>query len=127
MPVRSNLDWEKARTVLESAGKDVLREAAEFMAARARQLCPVDTGFLRGSIVATSSKAGLVWNVVATAPYAEYVEFGHYSRGGVWVPPNPFMRTALAETIKRWPEFGKAVRVSRPGEGGGSTGATFGQ
>lgn len=48
---------------------------AELMARTAKQLCPVQTGKLRGSISASKVKF-LTWELVAQTDYAAYVEFG---------------------------------------------------
>lgn len=64
--------------------------AAERIADFARDLVPVDTGFLQSSIKAVHlSKYS---QVVANAKYAGYVEFGTYRMAA-----QPYMRPAVAE------------------------------
>jgi hypothetical protein len=115
--VKLNFLWngDRVKKAMEDAGKEVMRRAADYMAERARMLCPVDTGELLASIQVTSSMNGMVFNVVATAPYAEWVEFGHLAGGVTWVAPNPFMRTARADTIAAFPQIARQVKLGRPG------------
>jgi HK97 gp10 family phage protein len=54
---------------------EVLENAVTIIAGNARQLAPVDTGRLRGSIQ-PGAVAKLTWEVVASARYAPYIEFG---------------------------------------------------
>lgn len=116
---RKALDYFRGREM------SIGRTAAEFMRRKAIEYCPVDTGFLRDSIVIVERISNEAekkeWVVIATAPYAAYVEMGHFSVrvGGrfapvrhthplpvQWVPPNPFMRKALADTIREFPRLG---------------------
>lgn len=100
-------------------------EAAHFVATRARQLCPVDTGELRASIVVEPSQNRGVWNVLVRARHAKAVEFGsthHGPNGSYFIPPNPFLRTAMAEGRARFPAILRDVMVtSRDGEHLGAT------
>lgn len=111
---------------LRARWHEAAREAAEFVARRARELCPVDTGELRGSIVVEPSMGGAVWNILVKAPHAKHVEFGttHHLPNGVsyFIPPNPFLRTAMAEGRARFPAILRDVMVtSRGGEFLGAT------
>lgn len=108
--MRFEFNWNPwaAKKRLKELSYGVLREAAYYCAERARYHAPVDTGRLRDSIIVVSAldtlSAGVpVFRVVATAPYARVVELGHYTIRQLWVPPNPFMRYALADTRQAFP------------------------
>lgn len=67
------------RKAVEQAAAVGVHRAAGYIVDLARQLCPVDTGALRGSIAATPESPALVMRVQAggeRAPYAGYVEYG---------------------------------------------------
>lgn len=72
------------------------------------------TGRLRKSIRAAKSKfqdGG--WIVMATAPHAHLIEFGHahVRKGKVvgHVPPHPFLRPALTEVVNKWLHTARAM------------------
>ncbi len=110
-----------AQEELVFLAKDAMLAAGRFMAERATQLAPVDTGELRMSIHMVSlGKEGRI-QVVATAPYAQWVEFGHLAGGVTWVAPNPFLRTALADTAKAFPDIVKDRKLVRPGGASGAS------
>lgn len=122
-------DWNpfRARKALQETAAEVRRRAAEHMAERARMYAPVDTGFLKSEIVVVSPSGSRSSHVLARADYSQFVEFGHLAGGVTWVAPNPFMRRALADTARAFPEIAKGVKVLRPGSDGGgdNLGATF--
>lgn len=64
---------------------------------RARQLCPVDTGRLRSSIVHQVGKddRGFYVDVGSNVVYAPFVEFGTFKQ-----PAQPYLRPALAEAVR---------------------------
>jgi HK97 gp10 family phage protein len=85
-----------------------VQAACDLIADTARTLCPVDTGELRDSITVDVQQVAfqsITGTVFATAPYAEYVEFGTGRRGDPSVPhtdkpgmaAQPFMRPAVDE------------------------------
>jgi hypothetical protein len=115
-----------ARSALIQTATTAAQMAAGFMAERAKQYAPVDTGMLLRSIEVQTSSIGTSFHVIATAPYAQWVEFGHMA-GSTFVAPNPFMRMALADTVREWPNFVRSVRIDRPGGAAdvGHLGATF--
>lgn len=102
------------RAKVTPAVQRAVDRAAAATVARAKALCPVDTGALRESIdketVLTDST--VVSRVTASQPYAGYVEYGTGIRGAAspgkgpypydrtWpgMTAQPFMRPALAET-----------------------------
>ncbi|MCD8391211.1 MAG: HK97 gp10 family phage protein [Firmicutes bacterium] len=68
------LGFEDGGITAEVDFTEALRAAAGVVEERARELCPVDTGYLKSSI--SSSVDGGAAYVSAGAPYAAYVEFG---------------------------------------------------
>jgi HK97 gp10 family phage protein len=72
----------------------------------ARQLCPVDTGFLRRSIHVEPDSPALRISVIASAPYAAYVEYGTPHS-----PAQPFM-TPAARAIDVKAEVARYVRAA---------------
>jgi hypothetical protein len=101
------------KEVLDNAAMKAAEQAAEYVAERARVYCPVDTGDLKASIKAVPSMNRRVWNVLATIPYAGYVEYGTL-HGDVWIPPNPFFRRAMSDGRKRFPEILRESMVTTP-------------
>lgn len=128
MPVKFIWNWFKAQKAVEDIATNFKRDAAEYMAERARAYAPVDTGFLKSEIIVVAPSGSMKAHVLARADYSQWVEFGHLAGGVAWVTPNPFMRKALADTARAFPEIAKGVKVLRPGgEGGGENlGASFG-
>lgn len=106
MRIVDTIKLERGRAACVNAANSIMSEAAQFMAARARQYAPIDTGFLKSSIIVTSenivfpgnSGQTVSYTVMATAIYATWVEFGHVTKSGRHVPPNPYMRKALSDT-----------------------------
>lgn len=87
---------EQAAGDISLAGRSALFQASTKVVQTAKQLVPVRTGNLRDSIgLAPGTEGGrtgtALVSVVATAPYAGYVEFGT-----VHMAPRPYMRPALA-------------------------------
>ena len=74
----------------------ILHETALEMASIARQLCPVDTGFLRSSIAIESSREGMFIRLVVGAFYAGYVEYGT-----PFSAAQPFIRPAAQSVHRR--------------------------
>lgn len=83
-----------------------LRHVAEEVAAKARDLAPVDEGFLRSSIEVHSGTDDS-YDVIAAAYYAPWVEFGTEN-----MAPQPFMRPAVDSVGQRAVE-GVARKVGR--------------
>lgn len=84
-------------------GRIVKRSTSKAQAIALRRV-PVDTGFLKRSILMKFSENGLRGEVGPTAYYAPYLEFGtRFMEKG----PYPFMRPAFAQTA---PEFEAAMR-----------------
>lgn len=72
---------------------DDLAEGALVIAIQAENNCPVGTGHLKSTIFVTEN--GNDVEVGFSADYASYVEFGHYTRSGSYVPAQPFLRSAI--------------------------------
>lgn len=119
----------KARIVAEH--KAALLALAEFVAERARVYCPYDHSkpaselHLRDTIQVISEADGMRHHVIATAPWAEPVEFGHVMANGAFHPPNPFMRKAVHDGAKAFPEIIGRSRVNQGYHQGKLMGATF--
>lgn len=66
--------------------------------AMAKQLCPVDTGRLRASIL--YNPGVLSCTVYTNVNYAWFVELGHRTRGGKgFVPAQPFLYPAFERAV----------------------------
>lgn len=83
------------------------RTAAEALRVRGeallRQNTPVDSGELLASTYARiieNPGQDLRVELGATAPHAAPVEFGHLTRSGSFVPPNPFLRRSLSQLLR---------------------------
>jgi hypothetical protein len=77
------------RAYLEHLGNTMTEESVA--------ICPVDTGRLEDSIKFFIEGRGLkskMW-FGATAPYAYWVEMGHHTVAGTWVPAQPFIRPVV--------------------------------
>ena len=89
--ILSNLDALMG-TVKEGVQKK-LEEAGTVALQTAEDLCPVDTGFLRSRLDLVEEPERVT--VTNDASYAVFVELGHHSRAGNWVPAQPFMVPGL--------------------------------
>jgi hypothetical protein len=112
------INWALGRRVMEQAGREVGRKAAEYMLRQYQARAPVDTGFMVNSAEVVDTPAGLQFHVVVEAPYAAYVEFGHLTPAGSWVPPNPALTLAMADTAAAFPAIASTVRLRRPESAG---------
>lgn len=63
---------------VEANSRSVPKKVADKIAAQARAVVPVRTGYLQSSIVSVSISAGKEAEVQANAPYAAFVEYGTY-------------------------------------------------
>lgn len=133
--IRNLMDWNLVRQLFTRAADDVARRAAEYCLGRYRAYAPVDTGFMAGSarVVKVGERR---YRVVVGAGYSQWVEFGHLTPTGTWVPPNPALRKAMADTVAAFPSIARSVRLARPtaagnesegavGTGGDQLGVTF--
>lgn len=126
-------DFQRYADQLEAAAgpnpaiRGALTRYSARVVADAKRLAPVDTGRLRNSIGTTAAgESGMLGSqsvsVVATAPYAGFVEFGT-SRN----PPQPYMRPAVARHrpafLNELAEAGAAALTSKTAAGGAMVGA----
>jgi HK97 gp10 family phage protein len=118
LKVRKFWRGEEVKAAIVKTALQVNMEAGEYMLQRAKEGCPVDTGFLKASIRLVVTMGGARVSVIAEAPYAIYVEFGSL-HGGTWIAPRPFMRNAYFDTARQYPEIAKRVMQSSPLGGSG--------
>lgn len=80
---------------LEKAVPVILEALGQTAERYAHEACPVDTGRLKNSIANThdSDTAYIGTNV----EYAPYVEMGHHTPSGKFVPPQPYLKPAVAD------------------------------
>jgi hypothetical protein len=110
---------------LRVMASDISYELAYYVWAQARDYCPVRSGFLRDSIQLISEADGSRHWVIATAPYAEPVEFGYTMRNGTRVGPRMYMRRALRDGANRYPDIVKDARVRQGFHRGAVMGVEF--
>lgn len=80
---------------------NVVVQTTEIVQQIAQSNAPVDTGFLRDSITPTMTD-DFTGNVTVGAYYGIYVEMGHHTRSGSYVPPQPFFYPAVEEGRSRF-------------------------
>jgi HK97 gp10 family phage protein len=88
--------YNEAQKGMREASRELLARAAQSHASVARQLAPVDTGYLKNHIAVSETNRG--FEVVSQADYSMYVELGTVNS-----PAQPFF----------YPAFGSAVRQLR--------------
>ena len=105
------LTWEPQRVLdwLTENAQTVLHDAAEYCLIRYLTYAPVDTGYMIGTAEILPGADDFSIRVVVTAPYSPYVEFGHFSRAGNWVSPNPALRNAVGDTATTFPQIAAKV------------------
>lgn len=91
---------------IRDKSKTQRHKAAEDLAASAKRRAPVKTGQLRESIT-VEGQGDSTDLVTVGAPYAPFVNNGHHTRGGSWVPPNPFWDAAIEEMRAKYPDYFK--------------------
>lgn len=81
--------------VLKSEGvQDGMDELAEAALDMQKILCPVDTGKMLNSLEIRVNGNGRDIGSFGL-DYPEFVENGHHTKAGTWVPPQPFIRPSL--------------------------------
>lgn len=111
MTVSVSLNLSRLRRVLQGEKAAIDRGArayADAVADLAEQLAPVDTGALRESIHVEDGDVDGSYKVVASVPYAVYVEYGtahaaaqpFLTPAAQHVKPLPFFERALAELMR---------------------------
>ena len=88
------LEWfgDRALAFVRNEAAKRLEAAGAKVAGRARDLCPVDTGYLKSTIGYTYNPATMTLVVHADASYAAFVEFGTSRQSA-----QPYLRPALEE------------------------------
>lgn len=93
---------------LEAKGELAKKILAEYVAQKAFEFCPVDTGALSQSIGVVEANTGDAYMVVVGMYYAPWVEFGHTNHWtGGWVPGRFFLTQALHVAADAWPEIAR--------------------
>jgi len=111
MPIQAKGFDELARALFDMADhmqkvpKGVFDYVGKLAVDEMKELAPVDTGYLRDHIKLTSSSR-FTAAIKSEAPYSQYVDQGHRTRSGSFVPANPFFssvigRIAGGELIKK--------------------------
>lgn len=104
-----SFSYQLARQALINKFIGDVQGAARFLAERMRALVPVsdinEPGYvhMRDTIMVVYNTDDLSVSVYVPKHYAAFVEFGHMTVAGTWVPPNPFTRTAVAEAKRMYP------------------------
>lgn len=77
-------------------------QLAEAALAMQRVLVPVDTGRLSRSLGIRKTPDGIGREIGSfSVEYAAYVEDGHQTRAGTWVPAQPYIRPSIDAIRKR--------------------------
>lgn len=71
--VRSSIN--KVPNIIRAAAAELVKRSAMSHVSVSQQLAPVRTGTLRDGIRA-EQKSELTWDVISSAPYSAFVEFG---------------------------------------------------
>ncbi len=100
-----------ARKAIEDAAHATVDRVAVFIARRAKERCPVDTGHMRSQVYIEPSQSPTSRRVVVSTYYAGFVEFGHATHSGGFVPPQPFLRLAVQDAAAFWPSLVVKVGV----------------
>jgi hypothetical protein len=88
-------------TVIIRTLEDIARRSTQNI----KQNAPVDTGFMRNSVVMDKPGFNII-RIRANAEYSIYVDKGHETVSGTTVPPNPF----FTKEIQRL-EDGELIRI----------------
>lgn len=98
-----------------AAGGEIIRRCAETLAKAvaeaAKGRTPVDTGRLQSgfSIEVAECEGGARAVILNPVEYASYVEMGHRTRGGGWVPGRFMLELACDEVMLMAPEMLQSV------------------
>jgi len=104
---------EEVQAELERRARIVAKDAAVFMLETYQSLASVKTAYMvkSASVVEAPEGSRFSFYVVVAAPYAEWVEFGHTTSTGRWVPPNPALRIALKQTMAAFPAIAEKAKT----------------
>ncbi len=103
MKYKNTIDLKRAHADLRRTALAIIQKLGDRIVAIAYELAPVDTGYYRASIHATPAVGGSGLTVFISAPYALYIEVGHVTANGSYVPPNPVLRRAIARALGEFP------------------------
>ena len=95
-------DFTRAETTIDKKIKEEVKRASSEVTRISQQKAPVDTGYLRRSIVMEILNNGFVGYIRAYAHYAPYVEFGTR-----FMDAQPYMSAAM---MKVRPEYIKNMK-----------------
>ena len=82
---------------IKAKAATALYQGGELIATACKENAPVDTGLLRGSIEVEQVSDTEV-QVAPHTDYAYYVEVGHHTRSGSFVPGQWYMRNGTEES-----------------------------
>lgn len=102
--VFEDLITRRVQSTLEAAGEHAY-EIADV-------LVPIDTGYLQSQLDVEKDPGEV--RLVNNAEYAVFVELGHHTASGSFVPPQPFMIPALIETGQWLQDEGFKVTMKLP-------------
>lgn len=127
MTVIFNLFPMLARAV-RPACQTISSDTARFVEAAAAANAPVESGFMSSSVYSVTPKYGSTYGTMGEPPgdsyalpeqapdgpddstvgvaanYGIYVEMGHHTRSGSWVPPQPYFYPAVEQGKAVFPE-----------------------
>lgn len=100
-------NFAEIRGLLRQRTAEKVNLAMQHAATVAKHLCPIShdehkdgTPHMRDTIVLETYRNGELVRLHVKAPYAAFVERGHHSVDGTWVPGKPFLHPAI-ESAKR--------------------------
>jgi hypothetical protein len=120
---------------MRPACQTISSDTARFLEAAAAGGSPVDTGFMASSVYSITPKYGSTYGTMGTPPgdsyalppiapggpydstvgvaanYAVYVNYGHHTRSGSYVPAQPFFDQAVAEAQAAFPAEGAKLEA----------------
>lgn len=92
---------------VEANSRAAVKSTADKIRDDAKARAPVDTGYLRSSIVSTSVSTGKEAEIQVGAEYGIYVEYGTYKMGA-----RPFLSPAVAAHVDDFAaEIGRGVAL----------------
>lgn len=111
MDIQDTIDIKGAVEILKLIGRATLKELAVYIRDQAYANAPVDTGYLRTTIIVSPSPGEGIEQIVVLAPYAAPVEFGHITSNNGYVPPNPFFRHAIDDGTRKFAELAASISL----------------
>ena len=114
MSVRLVDNTEKIKQALREQVAVGINNACQFWVDEAKDLSPVDTGFLKEHIGQTkaANASDLSGEIRSPAPYSAPINYGHRTTGGSTVPAQPFWTVAGLLTRQKFTYLLKSGFVS---------------